>query len=116
MYTCTWDFLMKTRLLVHYLDGKTFTGRWDYKYDFKKLSNKPISSLQIQRNDLKMYTLSSKRKQSNTFWQRDHIKNKELVARSILKRLNKDIWLDMYINCDTGKRNITIIREEIKVK
>lgn len=107
---------MRTRLLIHYLDGKTFSGDMDCRHDFKELSKKPISSLQIQEEAGKMHTLSSKNKKSNTFWQRDYIKSGNIISRSILKKLKKDIWLDMNIDCNNGKREITVIRETIKVK
>ena len=77
--------------------------------------NPGLSSLQIQQEDGKIYTLSSKSKEASTFWQRDYLKGGDIISRSLFKRLNEDIWLEMNINCGTGKREITIVKKNIKV-
>lgn len=106
---------MKTRLLIHYLDGKTFTGEWNKIYDFRNLNNKPISSLQIQKDIGKTHTLSSKKKQKNIFWQRDKVKTDRIICRSVLKRLTKDVWLDLTVDCETGNSKIVVIKENIRI-
>lgn len=105
---------MKTRIIIHYYSGKTWIGDWNNSDDFKKLNNSPISSLQIQEGNGKHHTLSLKRKQINSFWQRDYKKDDKLISRSIFRRLSKDIWLELNLDCDTGKRKVIIIKEDIK--
>lgn len=117
MYACAWDFLiMKTRILIHYFNGKTFIGDWDISYNLNDLNMSPISSLQIQEESGKYHTLSLKRKQLNAFWQRDLIKEDKILNRSILRKLAKDVWVDLNLDCISGKRRVTIIKENIKVK
>jgi len=107
---------MKTRIIIHYGNGKTHTGKWDESEDFKNLCQGQISSLQIQEEGGKNHTLSLKRKQLNAFWQRDFRKGDKLISRSILRKLSKNIWLDLNLDCVDGIRRVTIIKEEIKVK
>ena len=107
---------MRTRIIIHYVNGTTYTGEWDESEDFKNVCKDQISSLQIQEENGKLHTLSLKRKQLNAFWQRDHKKEDKLTNRSILRKLSKNIWIDLNLNCITGKRIITIIKENIKVK
>jgi len=117
MYTCAWDFLiMRTRIIIHYTNGMTYTGEWDESQAFKNLCKDPISSLQIQEENGKLHTLSLKRKQLNAFWQRDHKQGDKLTNRSILRKLSRNVWIDLNLDCITGKRIITIIKENIKVK
>lgn len=106
---------MRTRIIIHYYNGMTWTGDWDKSVDFKTLNYNPISSLQIQEENGKYHTLSlKKRKAFNIFWQRDIIKKHKIINRSILRKLSKDIWIDLNLNCITGKRKIIIIKEDIK--
>lgn len=107
---------MRTRVIIHYYDGVTWTGDWDELVNFKTMNQNPISSLQIQEEGGKNHTLSLKRKQLNAFWQRDFTRGDKLISRSILRKLSKDIWLDLNLNCDSGKRRVTIIKENIKVR
>ena len=114
MYACAWDFLiMRTRIIIHYTNVMTYTGEWDESDDFKKLCKEPISSLQIQEEYGKLYTLSLKRKKLNAFWQRDYIQNGKISNRSILRKLSKNIWVDLNLDCITGRRTVIIIRENI---
>lgn len=108
MCTCTWDFLMKTRLLVHYLDGETFTGIWDKYHPFKDLNTKSISSLQIQSSNDNFYTLSSKKNKKSEFYSRQ-----STAEISILKMIHRNIWIELSINKVTGKRIINIMKERI---
>ena len=107
---------MKTRILIHYTSGKTYTGKWDESQDFKNVCKSQISSLQIQEEGGKNHTLSLKRKQLNAFWQRDTRNKDKLISRSILRKLSKNIWLELQLDCTEGIRTVTIIKEEIKVK
>jgi len=104
---------MRTRLILHFFNGNTWTGVWDCIYDLKELFKESLSSLQIQEENGKIHTLSSKRKQTSTFWQRDYIKNKKIYSRSILKKIGEITWVDLNLDCLTGKRTINIIREHI---
>ena len=104
---------MRTRLIIHYIDGKTFTGDWDVTYCFRNLNERPISSLQIQQSNGVNHTLSSKKKQLNAFWQRDEIIDFKIVTRSIFRRLSNNIWLVLSVQCDSCKRKISIIKEDI---
>ena len=86
---------MRTRILIHYLNGKTFTSKWDEILDFKSLCKIPISSLQIQEEAGKYHTLSLKKKQLKSFWQRDYRVAGKIQNRSILRKLSKNVWLDL---------------------
>ena len=115
MYACAWDFLiMRTRLLIHYANGKTFTGEWDKSYDFSSLRKTAISSLQIQQDNGIYHTLSCNKKKINNFWQKDQREEGKLINRSIFKRLSKKVWLDLTVDCINYKRKITIIREDVE--
>ena len=107
MRICAWDFFMKLRLIIHYTDGKTFTGKWNTYHPFKDLNTKQISSLQIQSLNSK-YTLSSKRKQRSEFYSRQGDN-----SISILKELHRNIWIDLSIDKVTEKRSIRVIKERI---
>lgn len=107
---------MRTRLLIHYANGKTFTGEWDKSYDFSTLRKIAISSLQIQQDNSIYHTLSCNKKRLNNFWQKDKVVEGKLINRSILKKLSKNVWLELTINCVDSKRTITIIREDIETK
>lgn len=109
---------MRTRILIHYASGMTWRGNWDETVDFKTINhnNTIISSLEIQEEGGRSHTLSLKRKQLNAFWQRDSRHRDKLMERTILRRLSKNIWLELNLDCITGGRRITIIREDIKVK
>ena len=111
IHLCMGFFIMDIRLIVHYSDGNTFTGDWNLFYDFIKLNSKKISSLQIQTSNENLYTLSSKKKQNSTYWFR---KQNDLI--SILKRLHKNIWIDLSINKNTEEKLINIISEDIRTK
>lgn len=103
---------MKTRLIIHYTDGKTFIGDWDNIYRFDTLLNsKAISSLQIQTSNEITYTLSAKKKQKAIFWYRDF--ENEI---SILKRISKNIWIELKVNKSTEERSINVIDENIRMK
>lgn len=104
---------MRTRIIIHYYNGITWTSHWDESQDFKNLCQDPISSLQIQEEYGKLYTLSLKRKKLNAFWQRDYIQNGKISNRSILRKLSKNIWVDLNLDCITGRRTVIIIRENI---
>lgn len=104
---------MRTRILIHYFNGNTFTGEWDEILDFKTLCENPISSLQIQEEGGKYHTLSLKRKQLDAFRQRDYIKEEVIQNRSILRKLSKNVWVDLNLDCITGRRTIMIIKENI---
>lgn len=98
---------MKTRLIIHYLDGRTYTGDWNTHYLFRDLNTKPISSLQIQSFN-KLYTLSSKKKDSQFFSRgsKDHL--------SILRYLDKYLWIELRVDKNTGESKINIIEEYIE--
>ena len=92
---------MRTRLLIHYLDGETFKGKWDRDYDFIELEIKIISSLQIQEEDGNIHTLSSKVKSKGIFWYTSYYDKKDnLKYRSIFRKIDDNIWLQLklYIN------------------
>jgi hypothetical protein len=105
--------IMRTRIIIHYYNGMTWTGDWDESEDFKSLCKDPISSLQIQEEGGKNHTLSIKRKQVRAFWQRDYRIEGKLQNRSILRKLSKNVWVDLNLDCITGRRTIMIIKENI---
>ena len=108
MYTCAWEFfIMKTRLIIHYSDGETFTGEWNKYHPFKDLNTKNISSLQIQSSSDKLYTLSSKKKQCSEFYSRQ---SKDIIA--ILKRIHRNIWIELEINKFTEDRTVNVINSQ----
>ena len=113
--TCAWDFLfMRTRLLIHYLDGSTFKGTWNKDYDFMELETKVIRSLQLQEEDGKLYTLSSKIKTKGTFWYTSYYNEEDnLRYRSIFRKLKENIWLQLKLDTNTGEKEILIIKENI---
>jgi hypothetical protein len=101
---------MRIRWIIHYLDGKTIISDWEKEIPFYKYWSKDISSIQLQKESGKLYTLSVKKKQSGIFWQRDTEK-----SRSILKRLHKNIWEELTLYLDKNKPEIKIIKENIEV-
>lgn len=116
VHLCVRFLIMRTRIIIHYYNGMTRTGDWNDYEDFKLLCIEPVSSLEIQEENGNKHTLSLKRKHLNAFWQRDKIECDKILTRSILKRLSKDVWIDLTLDCTTGNRTIIIIREDIKVK
>ena len=116
VHLCMGFLIMRTRIIIHYYNGMTYTGEWNESQDFKNLCKDPISSLQIQEEDGKIHTLSLKRKKLNAFWQRDYRQQDKLQNRSILRKLSKNVWIDLNLDCITGRRTITIIGENIQVK
>lgn len=107
---------MNTRLIIHYLDGQTYTSDWNVPVDFTKLNRKSISSLQLQTNSGKLHTLSSKKGKRATFWYREtYDTNNEMTLRNILKRLSKSIWVELRLSVKSGERRVQIIKEDIKV-
>jgi hypothetical protein len=98
---------MRTRYLIHYLDGKTYKEKWDKYLDPDALNVKAISSLQLQEEEGVIYTLSSKSKTIGNF------KCKESDQfRSILRRIDNDIWLELRLYPNEGKTEIEIIEEK----
>lgn len=93
---------MKTRLIVHYRDGKTYTGNWNSKYNFDNLNYKDISSLQIQDEYKNKYTLSSKRGTKNKYWSES---NKVI---SIFRNICDNFWIELTLNED-GIKIINIL-------
>ena len=107
---------METRCLIHYVNGDTNISEWNASVYFSNFNHKSISSIQLQTKEKKLYTLSSKKGQNATFWQRDSYNKKEIISRSILKRLARNIWIDLNLNLKTEEVNIFIIKEDIKIK
>ena len=118
VHLCMGFLIMRTRILIHYVSGMTWRGEWNETVDFKTINhnNTIISSLEIQEEGGRNHTLSLKRKQLNAFWQRDYRQGDKLQNRSILRKLSKNVWIDLNLDCITGRRTINIIRENIKVK
>lgn len=107
---------METRCLIHYVDGNTNISEWNTPTSSLDFGHKSISSIQLQTKEKKLYTLSSKKGQNATFWQRDTYEKKEIISRSILKRLARNIWIELNLNLKTAKNTINIIKEDIKIK
>ena len=105
---------MRTRLLIHYLDGSTFKGDWDKDYDFEHLEIKVIRSLQIQEDGGKIHTLSSRYRSKGKFWCISYYNEEDnLRYRSIFRKLEKNIWLQLKLDTNDGKTEIFIIKEDL---
>lgn len=107
---------METRIIIHYRDGETFTGEWESILLPETMNHKTMSSIQLQTKDGTLYTLSSRPKQNIKFWQRDTYEAKDIIARSILKELAKDTWLELSLCLKTGQPEINVIKEEVLVQ
>jgi len=107
---------METRCIIHYQDGKTYTSDWNHIILPSILSCKTMSSIQLQIKDGDLYTLSGKKNHNVTFCQRDTYEYKDIISRSILKRIAKDIWLELSLCLETGQNKINILKEKIEIK
>ena len=114
-HICDWgvSFDMKNRLIIHYNDGKTITSDWLASVPFDKSRAKKISSLQLQKEDGKLFTLSGINQPNTAFYYRNSIKNGTIHARSIMKRLYRNIWLELKLFTNKEKPEILIIKEKI---
>ena len=113
---------MGIRWIIHKKDGKTVASDWNSNEEsFRMHWSNNITSIQLQRENKKLYTLSARNNSKTLFWQTDNFllnANTELVemiARKIFKSLGKDIWLELILDINTGRPFINIINKKIKV-
>jgi hypothetical protein len=99
---------MRTRILIHFLDGSTFKGKWEEYPSKKYLVGTYISSIQIQEEEGKLHTLSSKLKKV------DILRFKEnLNFKYISRKLEENLWLELRLDTNNGDTEIYIIKEEV---
>jgi hypothetical protein len=113
---------MGTRWILHKKDGQTTTSDWDSnEVSFRRSWSEDITSIQLQREDKKLYTLSARKGSKSLFWQTDDFildpgkEQSRMIARKIFKSLGEDTWLELCLI--EGKENptINIINKIIKV-
>jgi len=113
---------MGIRWIIHKKDGKTVNSGWNSnKESFRKAWSKDITSIQLQSEDKKLYTLSARKNSKTLFWQTDNFllnsnTNKiEMMTRKIFKSLGENIWLELAFCNESEKPFINIINKKIKV-
>lgn len=94
---------MDSRLIVHYKDGKTYKSDWNEDLDFSEYCEKPISSVQLQTEIGRTYTLSAKKGQASRFWYK---------KGTIYKRIARDTWIELDTSRDGP--NINIVKDKIR--
>jgi len=114
---------MSIRWLIHKKDGNTVIAAWDSnKESFRKNWSDSITSIQLQRDNKKLYTLSTRKNSKNIFWQTDNFlvnpdtMETKMVARRIFKSLDKDIWLEFGLSNNKEEPEINIINKKIKIR
>ena len=100
---------MNLRVLAHYKDGSTKT----FENSTDKMDRNQLTSLQLQANAEKMWTLSARNNENAIFYQRDRKKSAKILSRSILKKLGKDCWINLSVNCKKEAVIINILEESI---
>lgn len=113
---------MGIRWIIHKKDGKTVASDWNSNEEsFRKDWSNTITSIQLQMENKKLYTLSARKNSKILFWQTDDFllnlnsEQVEMIARKIFKSLGKDIWLELALDIQTGRPFINIINKKIKV-
>jgi len=113
---------MGTRWLLHKKDGQTTTSDWDSnEVSFRKNWSEDITSIQLQREDKKLYTLSARKGSKSLFWQTDdfildtNTEQTRMLARKIFKSLGDNNWLELCLIEGKEKPTINIINKVIKV-
>lgn len=113
---------MGIRWILHKKDGQTVTSDWNSnEVSFRKNWSEDITSIQLQREDRKLYTLSARKGSKSLFWQTDdfildpNTERTKMIARRIFKSLGDNNWLELCLI--EGKENptINIINKVIKV-
>jgi hypothetical protein len=113
---------MGTRWILHKKDGQTTTSDWDSnEVSFRKNWSEDITSIQLQREDKKLYTLSARKGSKSLFWQTDdfildtNTEQTRMLARKIFKSLGDNNWLELCLIEGKEKPTINIINKVIKV-
>jgi hypothetical protein len=113
---------MGTRWILHKKDGQTTTSDWDSnEVSFRKNWSEDITSIQLQREDKKLYTLSARKGSKSLFWQTDdfildtNTEQTRMIARKIFKSLGDNNWLELCLIEGKEKPTINIINKVIKV-
>jgi hypothetical protein len=113
---------MRTRWILHKKDGQTTTSDWDSnEVSFRKNWSEDITSIQLQREDKQLYTLSARKGSKSLFWQTDDFildpskEQSKMVARKIFKSLGDNNWLELCLIEGKEKPTINIISKVIKV-
>jgi len=113
---------MGIRWIIHKKDGKTITSDWNSNEEsFRKNWSSDITSIQLQNEEKKLYTLSARKNSRIVFWQTDdfllnpNTEQTDMVARKIFKNLGEDIWLELMLSDKSEKPVINIINKKIKV-
>jgi len=113
---------MGIRWIIHKKDGKTIASDWNSNEEsFRKNWSEDITSIQLQRENKKLYTLSARKNSRNKFWQTDdfivdqNTMQSNMVARKIFKNLGEDTWLELILSNKKEKPTINIIKKKIQV-
>lgn len=111
---------MSIRWIMHKKDGKTITSGWDSNEEsFRKNWSNNITSIQLQRDDKQLYTLSARKNSKTIFWQTDNFvidpktSQTRMISRRIFKSLGENIWLELILTND--KLKINVVNRKIKV-
>ena len=114
---------MGIRWIIHKKDGKTIASDWDSNEEsFRKNWSEDITSIQLQREDKRLYTLSARKNSKTKFWQTDdfllnsNTEQTEMVARRIFKSLGENNWLVLALNNKEERPTINIINKKIKAE
>ena len=113
---------MQIRWIIHKKDGKTVASDWNSNEEsFRKNWSDSLTSIQLQREDKKLYTLSARKNSKTLFWQTDdfivdpNTMESNMIARKIFKSLGEDTWLELVLDTKNEKPSINIINKKIKV-
>jgi hypothetical protein len=113
---------MGTRWILHKKDGQTTTSDWDSnEVSFRRNWSEDITSIQLQREDKKLYTLSARKGSKSLFWQTDdfildpNIEQTRMIARKIFKSLGDNNWLELCLIAGKENPTINVINKVIKV-
>jgi len=113
---------MSIRWIIHKKDGKTITSDWNSNEEsFRKNWSDDITSIQLQRKDKKLYTLSARKNSKVIFWQTDdfiidvNTMESNIISRKIFKSLDDNKWLELVLSNKDERPIINIINKKIKV-
>jgi len=116
-------YYMGTRWILHKKDGQTTTSDWDSnEVSFRRGWSEDITSIQLQREDKKLYTLSARKGSKSLFWQTDDFileqgaEQSKMVARRIFKNLGENTWLELVLSNNGDNVTINVRNEKIGIK
>ena len=97
---------MRIRWLKHFEDGQTIVSAYDGSISWRNTPLKNLTSVQLQTEDKRLYTLSGK----GEYWQEDLYTVKvvigtqpgALVARRIMKEIGNNKWLKLTVLTSDG--------------